>query len=111
MSSSRNGSRGTSQRQGTSQPNTRNGQGQTNDPPVWKKRVWTGSGHLEVAVWSRMIGEGDAEREVMNTTIRKTYKEGEEYKESKSLRQEELTIAAALLNEAFTWITDQDQRE
>ena len=58
-----------------------------------------------------MIGEGDDAREVLNTTIRKTYKEGESFKESKSLRVEELMIAAALLQEAFVWSTDQDQRQ
>lgn len=80
------------------------------DPPVWSKRAWTGSGHVEVAVWSKTVGEADQGWEVLNTTIRKTYKDGEEYKESRSLRPEELPLAAALLNEAFAFVTNAENR-
>lgn len=78
-----------------------------NDPPVWSQKAWTGSGHVEVAVWPRVVSD----REVLNATIRKTYKDGEEYKESKSLRPEELPIVSALLLEAFSFITNEENRK
>lgn len=62
-------------------------------------------------MWARTVGEGNQQREVLNTTIRKTYKEGEVYKESKSLRAEELPIAANLLQQAFAWVVDQENRQ
>lgn len=64
-----------------------------------------------MAVWSRTVGEGNQQREVLNTTIRKTYKEGEVYKESKSLRAEEVPLAANLLQQAFAWITTEENRQ
>ena len=98
------------------EPNANNsrqsGEGQGSpERPVWNKRVWTGSGNLEVAVWARMVGKEGEEREVMNTTLRKTYKDGTEYKESRSLRAEELPLASLLLQEAFTFITNEQNRE
>lgn len=87
-----------------------NGPAERHDPPAWSKRVWTGSGHIEVACWPRTVGEGDQEREVLNTTLRKTYKDGEEYKEARSLRPEELPLAAALLHEAFAFVTNAENR-
>ena len=78
--------------------------------PVWSRKHWTGSGQLEVAIWSRMVGEGDQEREVFNTSIKKTYKADEEYKESSSFRAEELPLVAAALTEAWLWISEQTHR-
>jgi hypothetical protein len=99
-----------SQAQGRGSPRN-GGEAERHDPPAWSKRVWTGSGHIEVACWPRTVGEGDQEREVLNTTLRKTYKDGEEYKEAKSLRPEELPLAAALLTEAFAFVTNVANRQ
>lgn len=79
--------------------------------PVWSRRHWTGSGTLEVAVWSRMVGEGDNAREVLNTTLKKTYKDGEEYKESGSYRPEELGLIILALQEAHHYISEQMHHE
>ena len=79
--------------------------------PVWSRRYWTGSGNLEVAVWSRTIGEGDSEREVLNTTLKKTYKDGDDYKESSSFRPEELGLVCLAMQEAFRFISEENHRE
>lgn len=78
------------------------------DKPVWSRRYWTGSGNLEIAVWERTIGEGDESRVVRNTTMKKTYKEGSDFKESNSLRVEELGIALLAIQEAFHFISEQE---
>lgn len=100
--------------------NSRNQRSQSNgrreerksDPPIWSRRYWVGTGTIEVAVWSRMVGEGKDEREVLNTTLKKTYKEkdSDEYKES-MLFQQDLPVAAAALSEAFRFISDEMHRE
>jgi len=96
----------------------RNGSGTQEAPakekgekPIWSRRYWTGSGHLEVAVWSRMIGEGKEEREVLNTTLKKSYKDGDDYKESKSYRPEELGLVAFAMQEAFAFISSEMERK
>lgn len=86
-------------------------QDERREPPLWSRRYWSGSGHIEVAVWSRMIGEGDDAREVLNTTLRKTYKDGDDYKDAKSYRPEELPLIAFVLQEAFRFISDQNAKE
>ena len=79
--------------------------------PVWSRRYWTGSGNLEVAVWSRMVGEGDDARQVLNTSLKKTYKTDTEYKESSSYRFEELGLVILALQEAAHFISEQQNRE
>ncbi len=95
-----------------SQSQRKNGNGSTKEKskPVWSRRYWTGSGNLEVAVWSRTIGEGNDARDVLNTSIKKTYKDGEEYKESSSFRMEELPLVAFALQEAFAYISAEQNR-
>jgi hypothetical protein len=75
--------------------------------PVFSRRFWTGSGNLEVAVWERTVGEGDQARSVLNTTMKKTYKDGDDFKESNSLRVEELGIAILAIQSAFQFISDE----
>lgn len=58
-----------------------------------------------------MVGEGDQERLVFNTSIKKTYRADDSYKESNSFRAEELPLVAAALQQAFDWICTQlDQK-
>jgi len=75
--------------------------------PIWSKRYWTGSGNLEVAVWKREIGTGPSSREVLNTTIKKTYKDGDRYKASSSFRPEEIGLVILALQQAFAYISSQ----
>lgn len=85
---------------------SRNGKKET-DKPVWSRKYWTGSGNVEVAIWERMVGEGDQERLVYNTSLKKTYRQDDEYKESSSFRAEELPLVASALQQAFDWICSQ----
>lgn len=81
------------------------------DGPLWSRRYWTGKGNVEVAVWSNMIQQDGDEREVFSATIKKTYKDGEEYKESGSFFPEELPLVAFALQEAFGFISETQHRE
>jgi hypothetical protein len=85
--------------------------GSKKDTPVWSRKYFTGSGVLEVAIWSKTIGEGDSARDVLNTSLKKTYKDGDEYKTSTSFRFEELPIVAAAMQEAFAFISAEMNRE
>jgi hypothetical protein len=79
--------------------------------PVWSRRYWTGKGNVEVAVWSRMVEQNGDEREVFSATLKKTYKDGDEYKESSSFWPEELPLIACALQEAFGFISETLNRE
>lgn len=79
--------------------------------PVYSKKYWTGSGNLECSVWENVTGEGDDERVVLSTTLRKTYKVDGEYKESTSLFPQELPLAALALSEAAAYCFNEQNRQ
>jgi hypothetical protein len=88
-----------------------NGQSSTKNKPVFSKRYWTGSGNIEVAVWENSNGEGDDERIVLSTTLRKTFKSDGEYEESKSLFPQELPLAALALQEAAAFCFNEQNKK
>lgn len=69
--------------------------------PVYSCKYWTGSGQLEIAVFEN---EGDNGRKQYATSVKKTYKVGDEFKESKTFFPEELPLVASALNIAFAAI-------
>jgi len=81
------------------------------ESPVWSRRYWTGKGNVEVAVWSNVIEQDGNDREVFSATIKKTYKDGEEYKESGSFFPEELPLVAFALQDAFSFISATQDRK
>ena len=88
-----------------------NNQREQKESPIWSRRYWTGRGNVEVAVWSNMIEQDGNDREVFSATIKKTYKDGEEYKESGSFFPEELSLVAFALQEAFSFISETPHRQ
>lgn len=63
-------------------------------------------GNIEAAIWAN-----DTEKNgvIFNTTIIRSYKDGEGWKDTTSLRREDLPIAAKALDMAFAWIWEQQQ--
>lgn len=79
--------------------------------PIWSRKFWTGSGVLEVACWNRTVGDGDEARDVINTSLKKTYKaKNGEYEESGSFRAEELGLVILALQSAFAFISEEQAR-
>ena len=79
--------------------------------PIWTRKFWTGSGNLEISIWENTTGEGDEERTVLSTTLKKTYKKGNEYKESSSFFPAELPLAALALTEAARYCFDLSNKQ
>jgi hypothetical protein len=79
--------------------------------PVWSRRYWTGKANVEVAVWSNVIEQNGDDREVFSASLKKTYKDGDDYKESGSFFPEELPLVAFALQEAFSFISETLHRE
>ena len=71
--------------------------------PVHKLR----DGAIEVAIW-----KNDGEKGPWyNVTHSRSYKQGDEWKESDSYGQDDLLVLAKLLDLAHTWILSQQQQQ
>ena len=79
-------------------------------PPVYSRRYWTGSANVEVAVFSRQVESGDSSFTAYSTGVKRTYKDGDEYKETRFLRPEDLLVAAHALQQAYAFITSEQQK-
>lgn len=77
-----------------------------NAPPVWAKRVFTGSGTIEVAVFRHTVEGPNGEFAAFSTAAKRSWKDGDEFKESRSFRQEDLLPLAELLRTAWTYISE-----
>jgi hypothetical protein len=64
-------------------------------------------GAIEVAVWRNESDNGPW----FNVTHRRSYKQGDEWKDSDSYGQDDLLSLAKLLDLAHTWILTQQQQQ
>lgn len=75
---------------------------ETAKPPVDRVRLWP----VEAAIWEQ---DGEAGK-YHNVTVQRTYKDGDKYRSTHSLRTSDLLIAAKALDQAHTRILHlQDQ--
>jgi hypothetical protein len=63
-------------------------------------------GGIKAVIWQNQTSNGP----MYNVTVARTYKDGEEWKESSSFGADELLTLAKALNEAHTWIFEQRAR-
>ena len=75
--------------------------------PLWSRRYWTGTGTIEIAVWDKMVND----RRVLNTTLKKIFKDGDEYKQSETFFPQDLATVILGLQEAFHFISDEMAKE
>jgi len=74
-------------------------------------------GGIKAAIWRNVVDNGSASRAMYNVTLTRSYRDGDEWKESGSLGYDELLIAAKALDDCHTFIHDrilqerQEQRE
>ncbi len=74
-----------------------------NNKPVHVVRF----GAIKAAVWLNETANGP----IHNVTLARTYKEGEEWRESGSFGADDLLAAAKALDRAHTWIFEQRQAQ
>lgn len=82
-----------------SQPTTKQ---KTSNKPVHVVRY----GSVKAAVWLNQTSAGP----MHNVTVSRTYKDGDEWKESGSFGADDLLPAAKALGEAHTWIFAERER-
>jgi hypothetical protein len=80
-------------------------------PPVYSHRYWTGSGHVDVAVFSHVSeSDGGPRFTTYSTLLKCSYKDGDEYTETRFFRPEDLLVAAHALQQAYAFIASHPQK-
>lgn len=70
--------------------------------PVWKRRVWTGAGAVEVAVFKKEKDDNTS----YFAAVRRTWKEDDEYRESGLFSPHELLVLADAVQQAYRFIDE-----
>jgi hypothetical protein len=83
----------------TSTASSRPSANATANRPVFEARL----GRLKAAVWANSTENGVRH----NTTFRRIYKDGEEWKDSDSFGRDDLLLLAKLADKVHTWIYEQ----
>lgn len=78
--------------------------------PVHSVNFYSGGGYIEVAVWENMVGEGENERLAYGVSLKRSYKDGNDWKDTKSFRAQDLPHVAVALQQAYLWIQEQQQK-
>jgi hypothetical protein len=72
--------------------------------PAFSRKVWTGSGWVEVAVFPKTIAGENGDYVVWSTLVKRAWKEGDEYKSGSFFRPEDLLPLALFLQEAASFV-------
>ncbi len=76
-------------------------------PPVWKRRIWTGAGAVEVSVFSKVKDDIES----FFVAVRRTWKNDEGYQDGNLFSPHELLVLADALQKAYAFIDEQIHRE
>ena len=79
-------------------------------PPVWSRKVFANGATLEVAIFEREIDGRNGKFVTYNVTMKRQYKDGDDYKTTQSFRSDDLPHLALLCSQAYGWVSEQDTR-
>jgi hypothetical protein len=86
-----------------------NGQG---NKPDWSKRVFSDGGYVEVAIFSREVeGNGGGTFTAYSVVCKRSWKAGEKWESGHSFRPADCLVLCALLQEAWTLLTNEAQKK
>lgn len=75
--------------------------------PLWTRRVWTGSATIEVALFDRLVETNGGEVRTFNVSMKRVYKVGDDYKEAKGFRAEDLPFLVLTLSQAYAFVSEE----
>lgn len=79
-------------------------------PPVWKKRLYSNGSFIECAVFRNQVDQGESSFTTYSASVQRSYKDGEgQWKQSHSMRRDDLLVASHVLQRAYAWISEQEQ--
>lgn len=68
-------------------------------------------GAIKGAVWRNVVDNGNATRPMYNVTFTRSYKDGDDWRDSSSFGHEDLLVLGKVANDCHTWIHDQRVRD
>ena len=74
-----------------------------NNKPVHKIRI----GNITASIWANEGQKGT----FYNVTINRSYKDGDQWKDTNSLNRDDLLVVAKLSDQAHTWVCEQEQAD
>jgi hypothetical protein len=87
--------------------NGHGGNGSAREKPVHVVRYGT----IKGAIWRNVVDNGNASRPMYNVTFTRSYKDGEDWRDSQSFGLDDLLVLAKAANDCHTWIYEQRSRD
>lgn len=88
----------------------KNPQGESKAPVASFGPYPTGSGLIEVSVWENVVTLEQGERLVYGVSFNRSYRDGDSWKQSKSLRAGDIPVLCHALSKAFDYIMEHQER-
>ncbi len=98
----------------SSSPTSRQAQDKPADDrsgPIFSKRVWTGTGSVEGAVFDRMVEADRGKVRLFNIVAKRSWKDDEGYQSSNVFRPEDLLPLALFLQLAYEFVANEQARK
>lgn len=87
--------------------NNNGGNGGNRERPVHVVRY----GPIKAAVWRNMVDRGNASGPMYNVTFTRSYKDGDEWRDSNSFGIDDLLVVAKAADDCHSWIHEQRSRD
>ena len=71
----------------------------------------TGSALVEVSVWENAVGEADDERTVFGIGLKRSFKDGDQWRESKVFRAQDLPHLMIAIQEAYLFCQNESAKK
>ena len=68
-------------------------------------------GTIKGAIWRNVVDNGNASRAMYNVTFTRSYRDGEEWKDSTSFGFDDLLVLGKIADDCHTWIHEQRSRD
>jgi hypothetical protein len=67
-------------------------------------------GAVRAAIWRNVVDNGNASRRIYNVTFSRSYKDGNDWKDSSSFGPDDLLVLAKIADDAHTFIHERCQK-
>jgi len=68
-------------------------------------------GYIKATIWRNTVTKDKKERTLYNTTIRRTYKDGDGLKDTDSFGRDDLLLVAKVADLAHTWVCEELRKQ
>jgi hypothetical protein len=78
--------------------------------PIFSRRVWTGSGNVEVSIFDKMREGDNGEYRAFSIVAKRSWKEGDKYESNNLFRPEDLLPLSLFLQEAYSFLASEQSK-